>query len=85
MKPDARILKYRGKEIRTAADIKALSEALRQDILEQKVSPMESRPIQKEIGQRMKAIMEGIKVPARFAKIHSLEATIRRTRKSKKG
>jgi hypothetical protein len=84
MKPDARILKYRGKEIRTAADIKGVSEALIQDLVERKVSPKESRPIQKEIDQRIKSVMDGIKIPKGFAKLHSLETTVRPTRKSKK-
>jgi hypothetical protein len=62
MKDTAEILKFKGKELKTAADINAVSEALMCDLLSGAVTPREARKIQKEINERLKLFGSAIKI-----------------------
>jgi hypothetical protein len=55
MKGTARIVKFKGKEMKSAADLKAALEALMADLVSGAVKPGEAKKIQKEIDARLRA------------------------------
>jgi len=56
MKETARILRFKGKDLRTAAEITAAEEALMADLMAGEITATESRRIQMELTRRIKAI-----------------------------
>jgi hypothetical protein len=81
MKKEARILEYRGKELRTASDLANVLSALMSDIALGNVKPKEAREIQKEINERLKAIEQGVRVAEVVKKLKTLEEKVGRERK----
>jgi len=77
MKKEARILEYRGKELRTVSDINGASEALFNDLLSGNVTVREANKIQKEITSRIKEIKNRLKTVRSglntLQQLHSIE------------
>ena len=72
MNPEARILKYKGQELRTTIDISRALEALMCDIVLGNVIPKESRPIQKELNEmiaRRGSMLKSLKSLAQVEKL----------------
>ena len=61
MKDTAKVLTFKGRELKTPADINSVQEALWEDLTSGAVTPREARQIQKEIGQRLKAFRSMVK------------------------
>jgi hypothetical protein len=61
MKPRARILAFKGRDLRTAAELAAAEEALMIDLMAGDITPAESKKIQSELTQRIKAIGSAFK------------------------
>ena len=74
MKDAARILKFKGKELRTPADVIAVSEALIADLLSGDITPAEHRKIQREITARTKVFGSMVKILETRQKLQILEA-----------
>jgi hypothetical protein len=72
MKEGAYILKYKGKELRTPADVSAVQEALFNDLAAGNVTPAEARKIQKEIRPILKRFKSMLKTLDQAAKFHKL-------------
>ena len=68
MKDQARILKYKGKELATTSDIREALSALISDLKSGDITPKEARPIQKEINEKLKIMKQGLKIAARRLK-----------------
>jgi hypothetical protein len=62
MKDSARILKFKGKELRTPADVITVNEALIVDLLSGDITPAEHRKIQREITGSTKVFCSIVKV-----------------------
>ena len=59
MKPTAKILKFKGKELQSKADVRAALLAILEDLRFGDVTATEAEPIQKDINTRMKEIKSG--------------------------
>jgi hypothetical protein len=70
MKPTARILKFRGKELRTPADITQVHEALIADLVSGEITPADHRKIQREITERIKTFGSMLKVLDSWQKLN---------------
>jgi len=62
MKNQAKILKYKGKELETTSDISGALSVLMSDIISGDVTPKEANKITKEINEKMKIIERGLKI-----------------------
>ena len=80
MKKEARILEYRGKELRTASDLANVLSALMSDIALGNVMPKEAREIQKEINERLKVFEQGVRGVEVVKKLKTLEGKVERER-----
>jgi hypothetical protein len=65
MKDSAKILTFRGKHLRTVSDLQAALFALRDDIRTGAVTRRESRPIEKEIGDRLRQFQKAYEATER--------------------
>jgi len=68
MKDTARILKFKGEELRTPTDVIAVCEALIADLLSGEITPAEHRKIQQEIVARTKEFGSMVKIFERLKK-----------------
>jgi len=76
MNPKARILKYKGQELRTTIDISRALEALMCDIVLGNVTLKESRTIQKELNEMIAcrgSMLKSLKGLARVEKLRIRE------------
>ena len=82
MKETAQVLKFKGKELMTAADIIAVLEALARDLASGDLTPAEARKIQNEVSKRIRAVAEALKTGQNSATLRSLadEAEVARNR-----
>ena len=82
MKETAQVLKFKGKELITAADINAVLEAVACDLASGDVTPAEARKIQNEVSKRIKVVAEALKTGQNSATLRSLagEAEVARNR-----
>jgi hypothetical protein len=74
MKNDARILKFHGKDLRTASDLTAAMEALMSDVVTGRITPAEAKKLQKEINARIGAIEAAMKTARHFNAFRKLMA-----------
>ena len=72
MKETAQVLKFKGKELMTAADINAVLEAVACDLASGDVTPAEARKIQNEVSKRIKVVAEALKTGQNSATLRSL-------------
>jgi len=82
MKETAQVLKFKGKELMTAADIIAVLEALACDLASGDLTPAEARKIQNEVNKRIKLVASAVKTGQNSATLRSLadEAEVARNR-----
>jgi hypothetical protein len=79
MKPTARILKFMGNEMRSAADIAAAEEALMVDVISGDITPSESRKIQKELNQSIARVDSALKVSSQIEELNKYGNLIERS------
>lgn len=82
MKETAQVLKFKGKELITAADINAVLEAVARDLASGDVTPAEARKIQNEVNRRIKLVASALKTGQNSATLRSLadQAEVARNR-----
>jgi len=73
MKDQARILKYKGKELATMSDIREALSALILDVKSGDITPKEARPIEKEINEKLKIIAQGLKIAKLARRLKTLD------------
>ena len=73
MKNQARILKYKGKELKTTSDIKGAVSTLMADIISGDITPKEARTIQKEINEKIKIIDQRLKITKLARRLKTLD------------
>lgn len=74
MKTGARILKFHGKDVRTASDLTAAMEALMSDIVTGRITRPQAKTIQKQINARIKAVEAALKKASQFDALRKLLA-----------
>lgn len=72
MRKTAQVLKFKGKELMTAADINAVLEALACDLASGEITPAEARKIQNEVNKRIKLVASALKTWQNSATLRSL-------------
>ena len=83
MKETAQVLKFKGKEVMTAADINAVLEAVACDLdLRRRDTSRSTRKIQNEVSKRIKVVAEALKTGQNSATFRSLadQAEVARSR-----
>ena len=82
MKETAQVLKFKGKELMTAADINAVLEAVACDLASGDLTPAEVRKIQNEVSKRIKVVAEALNTGQNSATLRSLadQAEVARNR-----
>jgi len=73
MKDGAKILKLKGRELRTSGDITLALEAIMQDLVEGNITPREAKAIQREINERIKTIKGAMKTLSLWATLNKLQ------------
>jgi hypothetical protein len=72
MKATAQILKYRGRALKSAADMTGALEALMADLSNGDITPAEHRRIQNEINQKIRAATSALKTVAHLRQLEKL-------------
>lgn len=78
MKPTARILRLKGKELRTSAEITAAEEALMADLIAGEITPAESRRIQRELTEKIKGLASALKTASQLTVLNELADKLER-------
>ena len=73
MKDRAKILNWKGKELKTPRDIIVAETVIMLDLVEGNITPSEARTIQRDINERIKAVDGAIKTLRLVTRIDKLE------------
>ena len=84
MKDTARILKYRGRDLKSVADVTGAMQALAADLLNGDITPAEHRRIQKEINQRIRSVAEALKTVARLQQLEKVQSYATKPKNARK-
>jgi hypothetical protein len=72
VKENAEIIKFAGKELKTASDITAVQEALFADLMAGRITPAEAKKIQREVTARIKVLGSALKTAEQAMKLNKL-------------
>jgi hypothetical protein len=78
MKETARILAFKGLDLRSHRDIAAAEEALMNDLISGDITPVESRKIQKDLNARIRGIAGALKTLPLLGELNKLAAKVKR-------
>ena len=73
MKDGAKILRFKGRELRTINDINLVQEAIIQDLVAGDITPREAKVIQKEIKGRIDTVKAAMKTLSLMATLDRLQ------------
>ena len=76
MKESAHILKYKGKVLKTLADVSAVQEALMRDLIAGDITPSEAKKIQKEIKPVIERFRSAVRTAGLQVMLNSLSAKV---------
>jgi hypothetical protein len=83
MKETALILRFKGKDLRTAADIAAADAALMADLIAGEITATETRRIERELATRINAISSGLKTAGQLMTLEEMAKELKRAEQGK--